>query len=298
VLTAADAFDQTAGNLNAKTLPIGGTWATGGGTTDFQTTGSGSVTRSTVSDTAARVAVTSAAAVGATAVKMPVGFGGVTNGCVGGPVVRWVSNTNYIAALCQPSPIGGWSVYLVKFTSGTGFTVIDAKFRPELDSNGYIWVQVVATAAGGYSVWAWNTAQGEVAPVDPIVAGYSSYLASGGANATGKIGFFDMNTSANAATRTYENFSAWTPVLDAAVFASQSATVSWNGVTREDSAGSFSTPVSKYEGDYFYVPPMMGETRSIRYIVVTSRGGPARYDGALDAKTVQMTYTKRRLVVQ
>jgi hypothetical protein len=298
VYTARDEFDQTSGALNGKTLNVGGTWATAGGTTDLTVSGSGYVTRSTVSDTAARVAVTSAAAVGAQAVKMLIGYAGPIIGAHGGPVVRYVSTSNYVAVECFPNFGSGWNINLVKFTGGATFTYLDQTYRGELDNNGVIYAQVAVSSTGSYAVWAWNESQGTSAPETPIMTGYNSILASGGANATGKIGFYDFNSGASTGTRTYDTFTSWSPVFDAAVFGSQSATVAWNGVTREDSGGSFSVPVSKYEGDYFLVPPMMGESRSIRYVVVTSRGGPGRFDGALDAKTVQMTYTKRRLVVQ
>ena len=53
----------------------------------------------------------------------------------------------------------------------------------------------------------------------------------------GGWGFYDVNTSATASTRNYDNFATWSPDANAVMFASQSMELATTGITREDSGG-------------------------------------------------------------
>ena len=98
--------------------------------------------------------------------------------------------------------------------------------------------------------------------------------------------------------RSYDNFLAWVPSADAAIFSGQSLEVAHDGVTREDATGAFSTPVSRYEGDYLTVPPSGPEGRTVRFAVKASRNVPgAGPDVAIDDVSAQLRLTPRYLVV-
>jgi hypothetical protein len=101
-----------------------------------------------------------------------------------------------------------------------------------------------------------------------------------------------------AYVRSYDNFIVWVPSADAAIFASQSLEVAHDGVTREDSTGVFSTPVSRYEGDYLTVPHAGPEGRIVRFAVKASRNAPGTGpDIAIDDISAQLYLTPRYLVV-
>jgi len=81
---------------------------------------------------------------------------------------------------------------------------------------------------------------GEVAGSPDLVAPIS-----GTGGATIFTDFYDGN---QAITRTFDNFRAWVPVYDAAVFASQKAQLTTDGISRQDSRGTAYGPVSRALG--------------------------------------------------
>lgn len=129
------------------------------------------------------------------------------------------------------------------------------------------------------------------------LTGQDSALATGGALAAGYCGLIDWYTSASAETREYDNFYAYVPVLDAAIFASQSCEFRWDDVIREDSAGGFYQPV-KHIGDHCLIPPAGAEARSVEVLVKACRNDPRTgADSAIDDLSVQVQYQPRGLVV-
>ncbi len=104
------------------------------------------------------------------------------------------------------------------------------------------------------------------------LAGIDSALATGGALATGKVGILDFNNDATVCTRTFDNFSAWVPVVDAVAFASQSVELTTQGILREDASGTAYGPVSWVEGDLPRIPPSGQEARTLEVFLKGSRG--------------------------
>jgi hypothetical protein len=75
-----------------------------------------------------------------------------------------------------------------------------------------------------------------------------------------------------ADARTYDNFAAWVPDLDAVLFANQSAELRHDGIVREDSTGAAYGPMSSVIGDLPRLPPSGTEGRPVEILLVPSRG--------------------------
>lgn len=88
-----------------------------------------------------------------------------------------------------------------------------------------------------------------------VLSGSDVDLAPGGALAAGRVGFVDANVTSGAGTRTYVNFQAWEPVVDAVVFADRDMKIANDGLTRESSDGTASARVARYQGDYLALGP-------------------------------------------
>jgi hypothetical protein len=299
VLTGLDSFDQTAGALSAKALPTGGTWTTSGATTDFTVSGSGTATRSTTADTSARVAVTTPAAVTTTAASLTVNLGGL-NGGFTGPVVRYVSATSFAnATVYIDNSTNTMKVFVGRYTGGTSMGGLSGSVSlPSFAITDTVTVQIAVSAGGIFAVWVWLASQSQ--PSTPVLTGYHAQLDTGGTYASGKVGFYDLTSAGSSNTRTYYDFASWVPPLDAAVFSSRTLEISSTGANRQDSTGSFYAPVSRYEGDYFFVPPAGAEARTSRIVVVNSRAdinNPGDVTSQSDAASVQVLYTPRFLVI-
>ena len=302
---ARDEFDQTAGALAGKTPNTGGNWANAGDATDFQVSGSGTVTRTATLDTSTNMSnacldtmATPASLAGLLAqvtqsTSDPYGDGNYR--LRQGLLLRYTDTSNFLAVYMRPySPsVGG--VYAVQRVAGTERTIISNAsvsgfplhlpyvLAASVGADGLITV-MGAPEGIGWSVFA---------------SGYSADLATGGALASGKVGLFDWyHTSSTAQTRTYTFFGAYGVNADYAVPASQSLEVRHDRVIREDSGGTLWQPPSSYKGDYLLIPPAGRESRSCRWIVKMSRGPVATgADGGIDDASARLTYTPRYLVV-
>src|SRR5439155_960330 len=85
-------------NLNTKTAPVGGTWATSGVATDFATTGSGEVTRSqTLDNNSGRLAVLGSTTYTICAVQADFKVS-ATGAASSGLLARYVDASNYAAS--------------------------------------------------------------------------------------------------------------------------------------------------------------------------------------------------------
>jgi hypothetical protein len=164
-----------------------------------------------------------------------------------------------------------------------------------LAADTYYTIQLLIDAAGRWFVW-YAPTSGPLG--SPVASGWDSALATGGARETGRVGLYDLNGSASAGTRTYDNFGAFVPVADAAVFASQSLTLSHQSATREDSTGAFSSPVSRVRGRYLTIPPAGPEDRQTRLLIKGFRNDPyTAGDGGIDDISATLYATPRGLVV-
>ncbi len=266
--SARDEFDQTAGALTGKSLTLGGTWAGAGDADDFQVTGTGAVTRTAVSDASSTTGRYATASTPTLSTAMAsVLFKTSTAGALSitpGLLLRYVDVNNWaLFRLVFGIPT------VTKRVAGTVTDIATATDAPQLIADNYsagtyLKLGFLAAADGTFAAWVVN--QNDTFKT-PTLTGRDSVLATGGTLDDGKVGFYDSNADASAATRTFDAFTAWVPVLDAAAFAGQSIAFTDVDTIREDSAGAYWTRTSIYKGSRLKLPPAGQEGRSARWIV-------------------------------
>lgn len=295
--SARDEFDQTAGALAGKVLPVGGTWAGAGDADDFTVEATGhTAQRTAVSDAGGSGPVQGRVALAGTTtytnIHVEVTGTYTATGAVPqiGVLARYTDANNWLSTFLISN-----NITIAKSVAGT--TVVLASFtQPGLYPQGVQKRHAIRVDdQGRVFVWLWT--EGGL-PGEPILAAQHVDLATGGTLATGRIGFWDYHGSAAAATRNYDNFAAAVPVKDAAMFASQSLELRHDRVTREDSGGTIWTNMSDYSGDYLRVPASGAEARTTRMIVKASRNDPEwGTDPGIDDISARLFITPRFLTL-
>jgi hypothetical protein len=297
--SARDEFDQSAGALTGKTLPVGGTWAGAGDAVDFaMDTTFHWAARTEQSDVGtipgARHAIAGTTTYTNIYAQVDMAYSGPGLPQYG-ILARWTDVDNCVFAYVSLGTTN--SIVLIGQRVATVQTNLAVATYPNLiqavgDTRS---IRLQVDDQGRARLW-WWPANG--LPGVPLLEAQDPALATGGALATGKVGFFDRLVAATACTRAYDNFLAAVPTKDAALYASQSLEIRHDRVIREDSAGAIWAKPSKYEGDYFKVAPAGKEGRSIRVIVKGSRNDPATMpDFGIDDISARLTYTPRYLVL-
>ena len=271
VMTAYDEFTgTTAGNSpNARIAPAGGTWTTSGTTTDFVFTDANyygtpgeQVRRDTVSDGAPRYAILGATNYAAMEVAVDALMVESTNGQPG-VIARWVDANNH---LLFRSNLNG-TLQVVRYVAGTGVTL--ATLRHTWRIGALHTLRVVVFASGRGVATLLDYPNGATLATLPF---YDVELATGGALASGKGGFHDINTTAVASTRFYDNFYTATPGAEPiACYAGQSIEFRDDATLREDSTGVYSGYPPEYVGGRFRPPNAGGPARKTRVAVIARR---------------------------
>jgi hypothetical protein len=289
VFSARDEFEQTAGALTGKTLPTGGTWGGAGDADDFtmDTTGH-TAQRTAVSDTATsarfgRLVTASGPSLAAVTVSAQVTSVPASSGAYGGVIARYVDASNFVCATFRGASGPLTEFVLFKFVGGVATTLRSSVVFTSVDSGS---VYLVVGAAGNY----WAAIAGVIA-----LSGSDADLATGGALASGKVGIVDWQPNATAATRSYDNFLAYSPPADAAMYASKKLSVYHDHVGRQDSSGTAEWKPSDYRGDYLHIPPAQyGGTA--RMIVKACRTDPyTGVDSGIDDISAVLSVTPRYL---
>jgi hypothetical protein len=288
---ARDDFAAGTATLAGTVLTVGGTWSVAGGGTF--TCASGSVTSSgTIAGTAIGVAGTATYA--NVAVSTEVSPLTEANA---GVVARYSGTGDYLAAVqtvlfyavpaFEEWPAGNsLSVfYAYKQIGGTAYSL--------LGGTGYTYgtAGTVAMRVDTAGRWYVSGTGGAV-----IMSGQDSDLAAGGTLASGKVGVIDRLTSGDttAGTRVYDNFRAWEPEYDAAIFASKQSQVHHNRAEHQDSSGSAIARIADYQGDYLHIPPAGLDGGTSRFYVKASRNLPASMsDPGIDDISGTVYYTPR-----
>lgn len=303
--SARDEFDQSAGALTGKVAPVGGTWTvvTNSDTDDFAVEASGHTVQRTSagsdSGTGAEVLVGRGVTAGTTnytaiATAVDVHTSVLVSGLSDGVLFRVTDSTHYGGAYITWSSTG---IGKVRYTRVNGAS-IDALDLASVPVAANTWYRLIAVvyASGLCAVW--------FQPRDalfPVFRGARQHVdfATGGTLATGKVGVFDFLPAGTTVTRSMDNFASWVPIPDAATFANQSLTLAHDRATREDSTGSFSSPISSgARGRYLKIPPAGPEGRSTRLVVKGFRNDPYTMpDGGIDDISAQLYVTPRGLVV-
>jgi len=206
---------------------------------------------------------------------------------VSGLVVRYVDSSNY--AMFVLANDGPTNLYAYAFVTLSGVMTQLAQVRVGAPTSSHNYtVRAYVLPGGAYSMWVDGT---------KIISGAHPAFARGGALVSGQVGIHDEGYFAGE-RRDYDNFLVFPGVSDAAAFASGQAEVRYDGVIRQDSTGSYWSPASRYEGDYFYLPPAGRDGAFSRLLVKTSRGLPFdQADPFIDGLSAQVIYTPRYLVV-
>lgn len=288
VFTGRDEFDQTAGDLNGKVAPLGGTWSAN---TAFDVVTSGGGHVEITGNTGVNLATLGTATY--TDLLHEVDWKLQTGGSllrVAGIAARIVDANNYLFAGFLESA----SILVVEVTIAGNATFLKS-IPMSITYDQWYRISLQVDANGHCAVW--SRPQG-FSPGSPVLTFWSSELATGGALASGKAGIIDTGGTSSL-LRYYDNFVAASIVRDAAVFASQSAEVRWDRFHREDSGGTFwQKPTSAYEGDYLLIPPAGRENRSTEFIVKMSRNQQGEMpDPNIDDLSVRLQYTPRYLVL-
>jgi hypothetical protein len=294
-ISARDEFDQTAGALTGKALPIGtGSWSGAGDADDFALETSLHVIRRTsaldADDVTGRYARAGTGTLGNVVAQIDVSLDAVTS-VLGGVFARYADVNNWVMATLTGSATGGLDVLVRKRVAGTTSPL--ARVNVSAVTNAFLigaWLTVTLVVVGGsWRVWAFPRGS---APGSPRLAGSDADLAA--SLTSGGYGVYDANT-AGAATRDYDNFLAVpASAIDAALFANQSLEIRHDRAIREDSTGTIWQPISDYEGDYLLIPPAGIEDRTTEVLVKASRNDPEwGPDSAIDDLRGALVVTPR-----
>lgn len=271
---ARDEYAQTAGTLNGKVLPVGGTWVGSGDTDDFSTTGSGEITRTAVSDAGnlSRYEIAGTATFTDTVVQVDVKTDSTSIQDFVGPVARYTDTNNWLQLRLVLNDFDAGSMRLVVTESVAG---VIANLMPVLSTpftyvaNTYYTARLEVDAAGHATGSLWRTDQPDQVA---IVRARRASLATGGALASGKVGIHNLHSSASATTRTYDNFRAWVPKYDAVIYANRTLELRTEGAYRVDVGGTAYGPVSHVVGSLPRIPPSGLESRTVQTFLKSSRG--------------------------
>lgn len=198
------------GNLAGRIPISGGTWEGAGDADDF--TGSGttelSMERNAVSDsslTNGRYATLSNSITGAIQVQCDLRFTvGPYTGRLG-VLARYTDPSNWVMVTMDPTASS--ALVVRKCVAGTE-TVLTSSAGSLNDQ--FYTMRLSIDTSGNWKVWFWQTASDPGVPgsLGAPLSGTDSDLATGGPLADGKVGIYDVNTSATAVRRQFDSFSA------------------------------------------------------------------------------------------
>jgi hypothetical protein len=292
-LVAEDSFDQTAGALTGKEAPLGGKWEGSGDADDFQVTGSGSVQRTAVSDAIAtgRNAFLSGASYTNITVQGRLSIPAPSSPNyyrLHGVQARYTATTKKVIAALQANPAssGSWTAYV--FLKDTN-TSIGFGTLPFDVAGQDVDIRLQVNADGRWRLWVNGT---------QIKAGQDSRLATGGEMATGKIGLYDENGPATAATRLYREFFAFVPTIRAVCFSGRKVEISSERQQRQaEAGGTVWGEVPFYRGGGLYLDPA-GDAGAVNRVVAKLRRGDLETDqdvGIADKAQLEIWATERFL---
>lgn len=313
VLTAADEFTSiTAGtSLNARAAPVGGSWATGGGATDFAAfddpvTGEESMQRNAVDSgyhTGMRWAVLGSTDYTDIEVGSLIQLRAVNVIANQAITARWGDVNNYLALRVLPAggPFGTntGAVHLEARVAGTIVATTSALFPRTVGA--WLAVRLIAYAGGRAIGSVLNSSGATIATVELV----HPALAPGGALEEGKPGMFDFCGSGLGPRRTYRDFYAAAPMPEPIVcHPGRSIEFRSDAAVREDATGNFAGPPPEYVGSRFIVPCGGDPGRTSRIAVLARRNDVEVVNddelvggAAMDATTVEVFATPRYLTV-
>lgn len=260
--SARSEFNTESGVVTGDSLAVGGTWAAATGSdTDDYSESNDELTRTAVSDTAARI-IYPAGMSNLTTMSASLDFKRTSGDARSGLVVRYEGTDSNDYLLVEAPTSSTFRVAKVVGGSGT----VLASTVVYLNANAYYTIRAFVNPLGQFV--AEIAPQGATSPTARLT-GTDSVLATSGALASGKAGIYDFNDSSIACTRTYDNFGAWVPAADAVAFASRSVQLGTEAILRQDSGGTAYGPVTDVIGDLPRLPTTSG---TIEVALIPSSG--------------------------
>lgn len=299
---ARDEFDQAAGALTGKTLPVGGTWAGAGDLDDFAL--------NTTDRTARRTAASDAGVTGDISSGRWVIAGTTVFTDVAaridmkttvlrdqhvGLVLRHVDSNNFAAMIVEWRSAG----MRLSWWERVGGVLTDRARTAQgaIAAVAGSWYTLLVTVSARGLVGAWFGPRAGL-PSEPAFTTLQPTLATGGALASGQVGFIDHHPNpALSNGRDYDNFSAFVPLADAVCFSAQSIEFRWDETLREDPSGTYYGRPEEYRGAPFFLPPAGDEGRAARVAVMLRRSDVYTMPNAsvADNQTMEVRYTPRYL---
>lgn len=188
----------------------------------------------------------------------------------GGVLARYVDENNWLffgPDRDAPSAPVTDTVRVIKRVSGT-VTELGKLVIPDSSDYRSVWLHV--DRRGRYLCWGSLLLSGLPRL---LLAGQDNDLATGGALDDGKAGFYDAKTGATANTRNFNDFVAWIPPLDAAIYSGLSLELAHDRVEREALGGGIWGEMTP-EGDYMRLSPAGIESRQNRLVFIASPNDP------------------------
>lgn len=294
VFSARSEFDTESGAITGDSLATGGTWTGAGDADDFSVAG-GVATRVAVSDAggiqAGRLITASTPTLTATAVAVDFKQSSVllASACAAsGVVFRYADISNFACVYFIPGA-GGSAIIEFDIRVAASNTIVATAFVPPAVADRNYRLTVVADAAGNVSAFLDSK---------PVLTTQSTALATGGALASGKAGIFDTLSGASANTRTYNNFAAWVPDSDAAIYSGRDIQFRWDDTLRANSAGTIYGRPPVPRGARMFIPAAGAESKITRLVAKAARSDIEGFlrDQVADALRVEARVRARSLV--
>jgi hypothetical protein len=296
---ARDEFAQTTGNLAGKVLPSGQTWTAlaGSDPDDFTVNATADVIqRTAIGPEGPRIDTAGTMAYGAVAVQADMTQAvGTASGANFGVAARVVDISNYMAAYVRGFlAIEGPIIDMEMLVGGVDQAMPSIRLPGRRALGQWITIRLLVETSGFFAVWGFD-ASGKGGT--PLLAGWHSALATGGALDDGMVGVFAQDSSNFAHTNYLRRWSAFVPTANAVCFAGQSLEFRWDDTIREDSTGTYWGRPQEYRGAPFFIPPAGDENRTSRVAVMMRRNDPYTLPNAnvTDNQTVEVKYTPRYL---
>jgi hypothetical protein len=281
--TAYDGFLQASGALTGKTLGSGQTWtvSTGSDTDDLSVLSANQTAyRSSGSDSgsgafAGRLVTAGTSTYTNIAAGVSLQTPGLFGEGAGGPAIRVTDNDNALIALMSDSVL-----YVAKYVSAA-VTILGE--LPLGTMTTPLRIGLIAFTSGRWLAQINDST---------VLQGQDTDLATGGALATGKVGFGDRRTAApSVATRYYDDFFAWVPTIQRALYSGRSLELQHDRALRESSDGTTWGRPPIHRGGFALLPPGM----TTRVVAKARRNDVAELPDSVidDTGTLSVDYLPR-----
>lgn len=269
---ARDEFNQAAGALTGKTLPVGGIWQGAGDADDFTIFAAGRDARrgatGDANENTGRYVTAGTTSYAGIAVQAKIDLGAASP--VGtnhsGLIARYVDQNNWVMFTVQFQQADFTNPFVLRKRVGGTVSTLYGTVLALANSRQ---LRLVIDAVGRWYVYAGL----DRSTLALLGNGLDTDMAAGGTLATGRVGMYHAYASTSGQLGgAFDDFAAWVPDPDAVLFPSQAAELRHDGVFRADSVGVGYGPVSYVVGDLPRLPPAGLEGRPAEVFLKASVG--------------------------